>query len=168
MHPKLKITLKLPANNASSNSAGTATPDDAEMDYAAFKRTPKRRAKGTLIYIPMDPCFKNAVARVIQDVDIESEDPTSPSDSEDDGSMQDAPSRSTGTPTTGPKPMTTRQAVLASVVDPTHVSLSESFSHEPRTFSYPVQMMVRVARNSLSTKPSWLFVARRRPERGRI
>lgn len=46
--PKLKITLKLPANNTSTNSAGTATPDDAEMDYAAFKRTPKRRAKGVI------------------------------------------------------------------------------------------------------------------------
>lgn len=43
--PKLKITLKLPANNASSNSVGASTPDDAEMDYAAFKRTPRRRAK---------------------------------------------------------------------------------------------------------------------------
>lgn len=38
--PRLKITLKLPVNTTSSN--GT----DAETDYAAFKRTPKRRAKG--------------------------------------------------------------------------------------------------------------------------
>lgn len=41
--------------------------------------------------------------------------------------MQDAPSRSTGTPSGGggTKSMTTRQAVLASVVDPSHVSLSQ-------------------------------------------
>jgi len=43
--PRLKITLKLPANNASNHSGGTSTPDDGENDYAAFKRTPKRRAK---------------------------------------------------------------------------------------------------------------------------
>lgn len=42
---KLKITLKLPANNTSAHSVGTSTPDDADMDYAAFKRTPRRRAK---------------------------------------------------------------------------------------------------------------------------
>ncbi|KAH9482223.1 hypothetical protein JR316_0004320 [Psilocybe cubensis] len=108
--PRLKITLKLPANNTSSNSGGTATPDDQENDYV-FTRTPRRRAK----------------TKVIQDIDVESEDPTSNSDSEE--KEQSAPSRSTGTPsgTAGPstKPMTTRQAVLASVVDPSHVSLNE-------------------------------------------
>ncbi|KDR84329.1 hypothetical protein GALMADRAFT_237115 [Galerina marginata CBS 339.88] len=107
--PRLKITLKLPANTTSSNSAGTATPDDAEMDYAAFKRTPKRRAK----------------TKVIQDLDVESEDPSSHSGGSDDEQSQDAPSRSTGTPSASTKPMTTRQAVLASVVDPSHVSLDE-------------------------------------------
>jgi len=69
----------------------------------------------------------NHVAKVIEDIDIESEDPTSPeSESEDDDEME-PPSRSTGTPSagpTGPKAMTTRQAVLAAVVDPSHVSLS--------------------------------------------
>lgn len=40
--PRLKITLKLPVTTTSSN--GT----DAETDYAAFKRTPKRRAKGVI------------------------------------------------------------------------------------------------------------------------
>ncbi|PPQ89801.1 hypothetical protein CVT25_007406 [Psilocybe cyanescens] len=108
--PRLKITLKLPANNTSSNSAGTATPDDQEMDYLAFTKTPKRRAK----------------TKVIQDIDVESEDPTSQSGSDEEQSGQDPPSRSTGTPSgPGVKPMTTRQAVLASVVDPTHVSLDE-------------------------------------------
>ncbi|PPR03725.1 hypothetical protein CVT24_007373 [Panaeolus cyanescens] len=106
--PRLKITLKLPVNNAGSTSAGTATPD--EIDYAAFKRTPKRRGK----------------AKIIPE-DIESEDESSPSDSDEGASTQEPPSRSTGTPTTGTgtRPMTTRQAVLASVVDPTHVSLNE-------------------------------------------
>ncbi|KAF8914424.1 hypothetical protein CPB84DRAFT_1759226 [Gymnopilus junonius] len=107
--PRLKIKLKLPTANTSSNSAGTATPDDAEMDYAAFKRTPKRRAK----------------AKVIQDVDVESEEESSPSATDDEAYSREAPSRSTGTPSAGTKPMTTRQAVLASVVDPSHVSLDE-------------------------------------------
>ncbi|KAF8157234.1 hypothetical protein B0H34DRAFT_798529 [Crassisporium funariophilum] len=108
--PRLKITLKLPANNAagSSNSAGTATPDDPELDFPAFKRTPRRRAK----------------TKIIQDIDIESEDPTSPSGSDGAQSAHESPSRSTGTPSTSAKPMTTRQAVLASVVDSSHVSLS--------------------------------------------
>ncbi|KIM37991.1 hypothetical protein M413DRAFT_76500 [Hebeloma cylindrosporum] len=96
--PRLKITLRLPAHNASS--AGTPTPD--ELEYAAFKRTPRRRAK------------------IIQDVDIESEDPQS--ESEEGRYIPDVPP---GVPSAGAKPMTTRQAVLASVVDPTHVSLDE-------------------------------------------
>lgn len=43
--PTLKITLKLPPSHAfaSNNSPGTATPE--ELDYIAFKRTPRRRAK---------------------------------------------------------------------------------------------------------------------------
>lgn len=100
--PRLKITLKLPANNASS--AGTATPD--ELEYAAFKRTPRRRAK----------------TKVIQDVDIESEDPQTPSELDEGQTTSEVPSV---TPSASTKPMTTRQAVLASVVDPTHVSLNE-------------------------------------------
>ena len=70
-------------------------------------------------------------AKVIQDVDVESEDPSSPSSSDDDVFSREPPSRSTGTPTAGTKPMTTRQAVLASVVDPSHVSLSECYRGQP-------------------------------------
>ena len=133
--PKLKITLKLPANNPSSNSAGTATPDDMEMDYAAFKRTPKRRAKGMIS--PIYHGYRRQscqllwliliVAKVIHDNDIESEDPISRSDS-GEMSAQEVPSRSTETPSvsTSTRPLTTRQAVLASMVDSSHVSLSES------------------------------------------
>lgn len=62
--------------------------------------------------------------RSVTDIDIESEDPTSQSESEDGDSGLQSASRSTGTPSAGTKPMTTRQAVLASVVDSTHVSLS--------------------------------------------
>jgi len=68
------------------------------------------------------------LAKVIQDIDIESEDPTSPSVASDDAAVQSAResgSRSTGTPSASVKPMTTRQAVLASVVDSSHVSLSD-------------------------------------------
>ncbi|KAF8812612.1 hypothetical protein BYT27DRAFT_7251735 [Phlegmacium glaucopus] len=75
-----------------------------------LKITPRRKAK----------------TKVIQDIDIESEDPTSPSVASDDAA-QSAPesgSRSTA-PSTSVKPMTTRQAVLASVVDSSHVSLNE-------------------------------------------
>ncbi|KAF9524361.1 hypothetical protein CPB83DRAFT_861437 [Crepidotus variabilis] len=106
--PKLKITLKLPTNAGSS--AGTATPEDPEVDFAAFKRTPKRRAK----------------TKVIHDNDIESEDPTSPEESEEEQSTQGGPSRSAATSAGGTRPLTTRQAVLASMVDPTHVSLNEA------------------------------------------
>ena len=69
-----------------------------------------------------------SLAKVIQDADIESEDPTSPSAASDDAvqSACESESRSTGTPSTSVKPMTTRQAVLASVVDSSHVSLSNS------------------------------------------
>jgi Ino eighty subunit 2 len=67
------------------------------------------------------------LAKVIHDNDIESEDPTSPSASEEDVSTQGGPSRSTGTPTVSIRPLTTRQAVLASMVDPSHVSLSKWF-----------------------------------------
>ncbi|KAF8808599.1 hypothetical protein BYT27DRAFT_7096326 [Phlegmacium glaucopus] len=109
--PTLKITLKLPPSNAfgSNNSPRTATPE--ELDYIAFKRTPRRRAK----------------TKVIQDIDIESEDPTSPSVASDDAaqSPHESGSRSTGTPSASVKLMTTRQAVLASVVDSSHVSLNE-------------------------------------------
>lgn len=71
----------------------------------------------------------NFLAKVIQDIDIESEDPTSPSVASDDAaqSARESGSRSTGTPSTGVKPMTTRQAVLASVVDSSHVSLSDLY-----------------------------------------
>jgi len=139
--PKLKITLKLPANNPSSNSAGTATPDDMEMDYAAFKRTPKRRAKG-MISLIMGTVVNVAgfsdlliVAKVIHDNDIESEDPISRSDS-GEMSAQEVPSRSTETPsvTTSTRPLTTRQAVLASMVDSSHVSLSESVAFTTSVF----------------------------------
>ncbi|KAF5324254.1 hypothetical protein D9619_011233 [Psilocybe cf. subviscida] len=118
--PRLKITLKLPANtnnHGGGSSAGTATPDDREP----VKRAPKRRSY--------------AKTKVIQDADIESEDPTtsasSDSESMDEGAS--TPQVSTvaaggaGTAGTGrsAKSMTTRQAVLAAVVDPTHVSLDE-------------------------------------------
>jgi len=65
------------------------------------------------------------LAKIIHDNDIESEDPTSPSASDEDVSTQGGPSRSTGTPTVSTRPLTTRQAVLASMVDASHVSLSE-------------------------------------------
>jgi hypothetical protein len=70
-----------------------------------------------------------SLAKVIQDIDIESEDPSSPSAASDDAvqSACESESRSTGTPSTSVKPMTTRQAVLASVVDSSHVSLSDSY-----------------------------------------
>ena len=68
-----------------------------------------------------------SLAKIIQDVDIESEDPTSPSAASDVPSAGESESRSTGTPSTSVKPMTTRQAVLASVVDSSHVSLSDSY-----------------------------------------
>jgi len=64
-------------------------------------------------------------AKVIQDVDIESEDPQTPSDLDEGQTTSEVPS---GTPSASTKPMTTRQAVLASVVDPTHVSLRMSLS----------------------------------------
>ena len=67
-----------------------------------------------------------SVAKVIQDVDIESEDPTSPSAASEDAVPSPCESES-GTPSTSVKPMTTRQAVLASVVDSSHVSLSSSY-----------------------------------------
>jgi Ino eighty subunit 2 len=66
------------------------------------------------------------LAKVIQDIDIESEDPTSPSAISDDA-VQSAGESESGTPSTSVKPMTTRQAVLASVVDSSHVSLSDSY-----------------------------------------
>ena len=74
-----------------------------------------------------------SLAKVIQDADIESEDPTSPSAASDDAvqSACESESRSTGTPSTSVKPMTTRQAVLASVVDSSHVSLSNSHLSPP-------------------------------------
>lgn len=66
------------------------------------------------------------LAKVIHDNDIESEDPVT----SDSGNLsaQEVPSRSTGTPSVTSRPLTTRQAVLASMVDPTHVSLSEFVS----------------------------------------
>jgi Ino eighty subunit 2 len=67
-----------------------------------------------------------SLAKVIQDIDIESEDPTSPSAASDDA-VQSACESESGTPSTSVKPMTTRQAVLASVVDSSHVSLSDSY-----------------------------------------
>ena len=67
----------------------------------------------------------SVLAKVIHDNDIESEDPTSRSASDEDVSTQGGPSRSTGTPTVTTRPLTTRQAVLASMVDASHVSLSE-------------------------------------------
>ena len=73
------------------------------------------------------------VAKVIHDNDIESEDPTSRSDS-GDMSAQEVPSRSTGTPSVSTRPLTTRQAVLASMVDPSHVSLSESVAFTASIF----------------------------------
>ncbi|KAF8798693.1 hypothetical protein BYT27DRAFT_7122843 [Phlegmacium glaucopus] len=109
--PTLKITLKLPPSNAfgSNNSPRTATPE--ELDHISFKRTPRQRAK----------------TKVIQDIDIESEDPTSPSVASDDAaqSPRESGSWSTGTPSASVKLMTTRQAVLASVVDSSHVSLNK-------------------------------------------
>ena len=141
--PRLKITLKLPAHNASS--AGTPTPDD--LDYAAFKRTPRRRAKSKWVWF--DRFFRSRVrvaAKVIQDVDIESEDPQSPSESEEGKFTPDVPS---GAPSTGTKPMTTRQAVLASVVDPTHVSLGMPLLLDCYTLLIILQMRAVVARSNL-------------------
>ena len=74
--------------------------------------------------VNFDRYFRSQIrgtAKVIQDVDIESEDPQSPSESEEGKYTPDVPP--SGAPSTGTKSMTTRQAVLASVVDPTHVSL---------------------------------------------
>ena len=123
--------MKLPASNAfgSNNRPGTATPD--EFDYIAFKRTPRRRAKSQFIIscISDSLIILLSLAKVIQDIDIESEDPSSPSAASDDAvqSPCESESRSTGTPSTTVKPMTTRQAVLASVVDSSHVSLSDFY-----------------------------------------
>lgn len=84
------------------------------------------------------------LAKVIQDIDIESEDPTSPSAASDDAlqSAGESESRSTGTPSTSVKPMTTRQAVLASVVDSSHVSLSDSYLSTPPSHSHTQRLAI--------------------------
>lgn len=66
-----------------------------------------------------------SLAKVIHDNDIESEDPTSPEESEEEVSNSGGPTRTAVAPAGAKRPLTTRQAVLASMVDPTHVSLSE-------------------------------------------
>ena len=75
-----------------------------------------------------------SLAKIIEDIDIESEDPTSPSIASDDA-VQSAGESESGTPSTSVKPMTTRQAVLASVVDSSHVSLSDSYFSPLRLIS---------------------------------
>jgi len=85
-------------------------------------------------------------AKVIQDVDIESEDPQSPSESEEGKHTPDVPP---GVPSAGTKSMTTRQAVLASVVDPTHVSLGMSLSLHYYASLISLKTRVVVARSSL-------------------
>jgi len=118
IQPRLKIKLKL-SNKviaSSSNSRGSPSPED-DVDVSPQKsRTRKPRPR-------------------ITDIDIESEDPTSQSESEDVDSGLQSASRSTGTPSAGTKPMTTRQAVLASVVDSTHVSLNDGSRSKKRTLN---------------------------------
>ncbi|KAF8808499.1 hypothetical protein BYT27DRAFT_7255610 [Phlegmacium glaucopus] len=108
--PTLKITLKLPPSNVlgSNNSPRTATPEELSLS--------REHQDG-----------EQKVTKVIQDIDIESEDPSSPSVASDDAaqSARESGSRSTGIPSASVKPMTTRQAVLASVVDSSHTKVQE-------------------------------------------
>lgn len=64
--------------------------------------------------------------RKIKSEDIESEDPMSPESEDEDESA------SGSRPPGQPKPMTTRQAVLASMVDSSHVSLGEGKSSKKK------------------------------------
>ncbi|KAF8629389.1 hypothetical protein AX17_005685 [Amanita inopinata Kibby_2008] len=94
--PTLKIKLKIPSQ--ATLSSGTATPVRGLMSPSKASRR----------YRP-----------------IESEDETEDVTPSDTSGNEQSRSRSTGTPTNGTRPMTTRQAVLASVVGSSHVSLNE-------------------------------------------
>ncbi|KAI0639282.1 hypothetical protein C8Q77DRAFT_1080396 [Trametes polyzona] len=94
--PRLKIKLKLP-QNAGPSSAATRS---------SAHNTPSRASR----------------RNIPRGSDIESED-----EDEDEDEDDDASTRSTSEATTGPssRALTARQAVLANVVDSSHVSLSE-------------------------------------------
>jgi len=103
------------------------------MDFVSYKRTPLRRAKSGHSVPDFAHILIFLTAKVIQDVDVESEDPTTPSESElDESALPSASARSVSGPSG--RPMTTRQAVLASVVDASHVSLSTFISSNPFNF----------------------------------
>ncbi|KAF8630810.1 hypothetical protein AX15_002712 [Amanita polypyramis BW_CC] len=96
--PRLKIKLKLPTQTIINS--GSATP---VRGYAGPPKSSRR-------YRP-----------IIPESEEESAGRSSP-----DISDNDQPSRSTSTPSGSTRPMTTRQAVLASVVGPSHVSLDDN------------------------------------------
>jgi len=103
--PRLRIKLKLGGNKritSSSNSTARPTP---EVETTPSRVRNRRKARS----------------------DVESEDSVSP-ESEDEGDDSASGSRLPGQP----KPMTTRQAVLASMVDSSHVSLGEGRSSKKK------------------------------------
>jgi Ino eighty subunit 2 len=107
--PRLKIKLRLPthpssASNAASTPARTPAPDDLSR--------PPSRNRGEYIFDLMSFSISRPA-----DPDVESE--------EDAEGMHSRSTPSNSVAGTSSRPMTTRQAVLASVVDPTHVSLCE-------------------------------------------
>uniref|UniRef100_A0A0W0F3U3 INO80 complex subunit B-like conserved region domain-containing protein n=1 Tax=Moniliophthora roreri TaxID=221103 RepID=A0A0W0F3U3_MONRR len=102
--PRLKIKLKLPVVPSSTSNSATPVPEETRtraQPSSVSKRSAAVRSR-----------------RRIQDVES--------SDEEDDDDEDEVvgPSRST-------RPMTTRQAVLANVVDPSHVSLDRGVDSNP-------------------------------------
>ncbi|CCM00915.1 uncharacterized protein FIBRA_02961 [Fibroporia radiculosa] len=98
--PRLKIKLKLPAHGGSTAAqTERSTPD--ETGASSSRRGTSR------------------------DYDVESEDEDEPEDDDDDDADGAQSTRSTSVATTGTagKALTARQAVLANVVDSSHVSL---------------------------------------------
>ncbi|KIL64779.1 hypothetical protein M378DRAFT_1041110 [Amanita muscaria Koide BX008] len=114
--PRLKIKLKLPTQPVLSS--GNATP----VRGVGSSPTKSRRYRPIGAWLTgQDP-----ISHFIQQIVPESEEETGEGASSDVSEEVPVTSRSaTGTPSYGTRPMTTRQAVLASVVGSHHVSLDE-------------------------------------------
>ncbi|KAL0565566.1 hypothetical protein V5O48_016456 [Marasmius crinis-equi] len=120
-HPRLKIKLKLPVVPSSTSNSATPVPEETRTRAAA---STSRRSAAVRSRRRIQGAVRHGSTQVFL-ISLNPEDVESSDEDEDEEEVA-APTRST-------RPMTTRQAVLANVVDPSHVSLDTDLAVDPNT-----------------------------------
>ncbi|TFK19177.1 hypothetical protein FA15DRAFT_727338 [Coprinopsis marcescibilis] len=127
---KLKMGKNIVLSSSNSTAGGPATPSELDEDVAPQRASARGNAKGNR-KAQASPRTRNIRTLALREQVESKESVSNPSDSDPSAASSEDGLTSTtgsalGTTSGSARPMTTQQAVLASMVDSSHVTLKES------------------------------------------